>query len=311
MNNDPVVGAIRQLISEGETGKALQTFIEHLETENIYPPLLQTLRVVQANYSTAKRKEANGVLNFSEARSEYAKANDAILSVLEEFASGKSSGFRAFQNSMKKWWLTGGILLIVGIGWWLMQRANLPGANAEDSIAVCPEFIPEARKVMILAFQKLGGEDTRPEVGIRTRISDLTEKNNLKTDVKLVEAESIGKNWPGNAREGAKLGRKCMADLIIWGEYEKFNDSISVDIRYAFTDEEWPAGSALNTFKNVTEIKSDQMKISNLDEAVLRLCTALALHENRMDLAEKWLMKQPNVNAREALWKEQLKNVKK
>jgi hypothetical protein len=30
-----------------------------------------------------------------------------------------------------------------------------------------------------------------------------------------------------------------------------------------------------------------------------------------MDLAEKWLMKQPNVNAREALWKEQLKNVKK
>ncbi|HAD14173.1 MAG TPA: hypothetical protein DCF33_17245 [Saprospirales bacterium] len=222
MNNHPIIETIRQLISEGETGMALQTFIQHLETENIYPPLLQTLRVVQSNYSTVKRKEANGVLTFSEARSEYAKANDAILSVLEEFASGKPGRSGIFQNPKKKWLLAGGILLIASLGWWLMRS----GAKADSTPSICPEFKSEANKVMILAFQKLGGEDSRPDSGIRTRISDLTEKNNMLTDVKLVEADSIGNNWPGNTREAVQIGRKCMADLIIWGEYEQFKDSM-------------------------------------------------------------------------------------
>jgi len=63
----------------------------------------------------------------------------------------------------------------------------------------------------------------------------------------------------------------------------------------------------MEIFKNVSEIKTDQIKTNNLDEAVFRICTAMALHQNKMDLAEKWLNKIQQPNAREIQWKKLLK----
>ncbi|MBL7807221.1 MAG: hypothetical protein JNN28_05390 [Saprospiraceae bacterium] len=309
MTHHPVLNTIRHLISEGETSKAIQNFIQHLESENSFPEVLRALLVIQANFNAVVRKESNGILSFSEARSEFAKVNNAVLEMLDQVLIGASPA----KVQSKKWWYGGGLLLLLGIaiGWWIIQKSSSSTSSEALNDFPCPTFNAQGKRVMVLAFQKLGGEDSRPELSLQTRIRDLTEKNNLETDVKVVPSTSSSDIRPGNAREGAELGRKCQADLIIWGEYEKFKDSISVDIRYTFTDLNWPAGIAANTFKNVSEIKSDQMKISNIDEAVLRLCTALALHENRMDLAEKWLKKQPNATTRETTWKKQLEEAKK
>jgi|GEM_PF-3241548 len=63
----------------------------------------------------------------------------------------------------------------------------------------------------------------------------------------------------------------------------------------------------MEIFKNVSEIKTDQIKTNNLDEAVFRIRTAMALHQNKMDLAEKWLNKIQQPNAREIQWKKLLK----
>jgi hypothetical protein len=87
--------------------------------------------------------------------------------------------------------------------------------------------------------------------------------------------------------------------MVIWGDYEKLADSINVDIRYSLADSNWPPGAAIQTFKNISELKSDRMKISNLDEAVFRLCTVMALHENKLDLAQKWLNKIQHPTQRE------------
>ncbi|MBN8676840.1 MAG: hypothetical protein J0M29_01365 [Chitinophagales bacterium] len=310
MANSPVFDTIRQYISEGETGKALQSFIGHLESEQTYPELLKALRIAQGNFHSVQRKEGNGILNFQEARSEYARINESMLNMLDEIRSNPSGGKVAAKSQMPIW--IAAAALLVGLVWMGIyffradsgKVASMPGLQ-------CPEFKNGVRKVMVLPFQKLAGEDSRPDLSLQTRIQDLTERNQLATDVKLVSTDKPELIKPGSAREGAELGKTCEADLVIWGEYEKFSDSISVDIRYAFTASDWPSGIASQTFKNVSEIKTDQMKISNFDEAVLRLCTALALHENRMDLAEKWLMKQPNANAREQAWKRQLQEAKK
>ncbi|HLP95260.1 MAG TPA: hypothetical protein VK168_14550 [Saprospiraceae bacterium] len=310
MANSPVFDTIRQYISEGETGKALQTFIGHLESEHTHSQLLKALRIAQGNFHTVQRKEGNGILNFQEARSEYARINEVMLNMLDEIRSNPSGSNTSAKPLVRVWIATAGLLvgLVVLAIYFLLPNS---GKVASTPGLQCPEFKFGVRKVMVLPFQKLGGEDSRPDLSLQTRIQDLTERNQLATEVKLVTADKPELIKPGSAREGAALGIACEADLVIWGEYEKFADSISVDIRYAFTAADWPAGIASQTFKNVSEIKTDQMKISNFDEAVLRLCTALALHANRMDLAEKWLMKQPNANAREQAWKQQLQDARK
>lgn len=311
MINPAILNAIRQQISEGETGSAIQTFIQYLESDPLRPGFLKSLRVIQAGYHELKRKESIGVIPYSEARTEHAKVNEAVLTLLEQVASGAH-----YHTDQHKKWSNAGTLLVAGLvicmviaGWWMFREKSAEQDQLFPTIE-CPSFKPQSKRVMVLAFQRLSGADSRPELSIQTRIQDLTEKNSLSADVRIIPQEMAEANRPGNAREGAELGRKCQADLVIWGDYEKFQDSISVDIRYAFSEESWPAGIASTTFKNVSEIKFDRMKISNFDEAVLRLCTALALHENRMDLAEKWLLKQPNPSKREQNWIEQLKKTK-
>jgi len=318
MNSNPIFDSIRELISQGDADQALQVLIGFLEKDGSQPEILRTLRVVEANYRAARKQEAKGILNFSDAQREYAKTNDFLVSVVDDLIAGRKpppgfsgTGDGGRRNALLPWLIGGGILLVLGIlaGIWFSrpskpQEDQKPATNTES--LQCPKFRPEGFKVMVLEFQKLSGEDSKPELGIQTRIRDLTERNNINVDVKVLSEEAFAGNTP-DVQEAKGLGNQCMADMVIWGDYEKAKDSIEVDIRYAFTNSDWPSGTASQTFKNISEIKADRMKIKDLDEAVFRLCTALALYEDRMDLAEKWINKIKTPNSREAAWKKMLK----
>lgn len=317
MNNHPVFNSVRELISQGDADQALQVLIAFLEKDGAQPESLHTLRVVEANYRAARKKETKGILDFSEAQREYAKTNDALISILDDLIAGRKPvpGFKGTgdggSRSMLLPWLAGGsILLLVGIlaGLWFTRSSQKDEDQkllANEAALQCPKFRPEGFKVLVLEFQKLSGAVSKPELGIQTRIRDLTERNKVVTDVKILSEKSFDSITP-SLQEATALGNQCQADMVIWGHYEPMDNSISVDIRYAFTAADWPPGVAMETFKNVTEIKADQMKITNLDEAVFRLCTAMALHENRIDLAEKWLNKLQQPNEREIAWKKML-----
>ncbi|MFN0037739.1 MAG: hypothetical protein ACKVUS_21975 [Saprospiraceae bacterium] len=299
MNSNLIFDTVRQLVGQGDTDQALQTLLSFLEKDGSQPPdTLRALRVVEGNYNTARRNYNNGILNFAEVRSEYARVNDALLSLLEDIESGRKPSQGARRNARLPWLIGGGVLLLLGIaaGIWITRPNKLK----------CPDFEPTGFKVMVLEFQKLSGEAANPASGLQTRIRDLTSKNQLSTDVEILPGKQFGDNTP-DLKDAAKMGKGCSADMVVWGQYEQGDKSIEVDIRYAFTDDAWPPGAAMQTFKNVSEIKSGSMKINSLDEAVFRICTALALHENRMDLAKKWLNKLQQPNAREQEWKEVLK----
>jgi hypothetical protein len=277
--------------------------------------LLRALRVAESNFNAVRQKESKGILSFAEARSEYARVNDAVLSLLDELEAGRHPEEALLEGTgdgrVKRPWLPIiGAVLLVGLllGYWLNTRkpSSEPGGNNLAATLRCPNFRADGFKIMILEFQKLSGGDSKPELGIQSRIRDLTERNQMATDVKILPGNEFG-NEPPDLRDAIELGKQCAADMVIWGNYEKENQGIMVDIRYAFTSPDWPPGAASETFKNVSELKSDRMKIADLDEAVFRLCTALALHENRMDLAEKWLNKLKTPNERETGWKKQLK----
>jgi hypothetical protein len=308
MDKHTVFETVRQAVSLGDTGQALQVFLAYLESSGQHPDLLRSLRVIEANFNTAKRKEGNGILSYQEARSEYAKANDALLSMLEMVATGNVRTMGAATGPGRKrmvWFLSGGLLLLLGLAGGYFWFAGNTAIDQNVVPLPCPKFRVDGLRVMVLEFQRLSGADSKPELGIQTRILDLTERNQINTDVRILPAKTFDSITP-STRDATAFGQQCEADMVIWGQYEQLQDSISVDIRYAFTAPDWPPGASLETFRNVTELKSDRMKINNLDEAVFRLCTAMALHENRLDLAEKWLNKIQKPNAREQEWKEML-----
>ena len=314
MESNPVFETVKELLRQGDTGQALDVLIQYLEKETSHPEFLQTLQVVASNFNATRQQELKGILEFSEARREYAKSNDAILSILEDLKAGKKSsginqlnGVIGARKTQFYWILGGGAMILIGLiaGIYFSQAPAATKEVQKPASSSCPSFRSAGFKVMVLEFQKLSGEDTKPELGIQTRIRDLTERNQVNTDVKILPSSAFDGSTPGNV-EARALGSQCQADMVIWGQYEKMGDSLSVDIRYTFTDPTWPPGIAQETFKNVSELKTDQMKINNLDDAVFRLCTAMALHQNKMDLAQKWLNKIQKPNAREIQWKNQL-----
>lgn len=318
MNNHPVFDSARELLSQGDTGKALKMLIAHLVKDGSQSDYLRSLRLIEANFNAVRQQEIKGILDFSEAKREYARANDALLTIIEALVSGQTpsvglsgTGDGRRRQSGLVWLLGGGVLLLIGIvvGMWAWQSEK-PAPQPKTSQVQCPKFQPEGFKIMVLEFQKLGGEDSKPELGIQTRIRDLTQKNQMITDVRILPAISFDNSTP-DLREATELGAVCAADMVIWGQYEKSENALVVDIRYSFTDPAWPPGKSMQTFSNVSALKSDQMRIDNLDEAVFRLCTALALHQNRIDLAEKWLNRLESPNEREKQWKKVLKSMPK
>lgn len=322
MNQPTVYTNVRQLISQGDTAQALQTLINYLEAAGDQAEYLHTLRVVEANYNAVRQQELKGLLGFQDAQREYARATDALLAVIANLQSGRKplpglqgTGDGRVKKTWTGWLIGGAVVLVIGIlfGVWLKRQHKAqslqdatPGIVTNPSTkaeSVCPAFQPNRFKVMIVQFQNLGSDQRKPELSVQTRIRELTANNQLPTDVEIYTHPDLESNTP-DLNDATTLGKRCMADMVIWGQFEPLpKNAISVEIRYAFIDDTWPPGAAIQTFKNVSEIKTDRMKINQLDDAIFRICTAVALHENRMDLAEKWLNKLKEPNPREQKWK--------
>ncbi len=302
MAHHPIFEAVRQHLQQGETGAALQTMITFLETEGKQTELLHTLRVIQANYNAAKQQELKGILAFQEAQREYSKVNDALLTTIDDLTSGRPTNTRvapvADKPNRMPWILGGiGLLAIIAIATFFLFRKsgkNTPG-NAQSQVKECPDFRPANYHIMLLPFLNLGREPARPSLSIQMRIRDLTRTNNMSTDVEIAqEDESAGLPDFVRARE---KGKKCNADLVIWGQYEKVGDSLQVDIHYVFVsdvkDKEMSGHTDFLPFRSLSALQKSGKSsgLRSLDDAVLSLCSIMAVHAGRTDVAEKWLGK--------------------
>jgi len=156
MNDHPVFDSARELLSQGDTGRALKTLIAHLEQDGSQPDYLRSLRLIEANFNAVRQQEIKGILDFSDAKKEYARTTDALLTIIEALQSGQvpSIGFSGTGDGRRKqpavvWLLGGGILLLVGIviGMWHWNREK-PPQEPEPSQLQCPKFQPEGFKIM-------------------------------------------------------------------------------------------------------------------------------------------------------------------
>lgn len=273
------VGTIRALLSQGDTGKAVQLLIALLEKDARFKDnLLRTLRVVEANFNATRQQELKGILPFQEAQREYSKVNDTLLAVLDDFEAGRVPAVNAATYGVvnrRLWVVAGGVILLLGaVAFWLLK-----GEKSE-----CPKFEnPQAIRVMILPFAKLGGDDAKPALRILDGIQDLTKKADIKAEVKLntrVTEERL------DAQAAEQLARACGADLVVFGQYKAFGkDSIRVKVGYKLLKGGgFDSDSPFKTFRDITDVQP----VRDLQDAIFSLCTMLAAREGKWTFAKRW-----------------------
>ncbi len=288
MQHHPAFDAAREALKQGDTAKALELVITHLEADRQHTDTVRTLRVVEANYNAARQQEMRGILAFGEAQREYNKVNDNLLAVLDGLSSGRipvMQGSKAPVSS--RWPLIAGIgalllLLVVG-AWWFLKA---------DSEPECPQFRGPGLKVMILPFQNIGNssKDGKPEISIQKLIRERAGSNQFPLAVEVMTGYNAAQANP-DVYDAQPLGKTCNADMVIWGDYEYANDSIQVDTRFAFVGPEGRSGDlGAQAFSSIANIRAGRMNKS-LDDAVFSLCAIMAIRDKRLPLAKKWLEK--------------------
>ncbi|MBL7829372.1 MAG: hypothetical protein JNJ57_22235 [Saprospiraceae bacterium] len=294
--------SIRKFILAGDLPQAIRLFSDFLKKEKKSPEAIRILQVLESQLSAIQQKERKGILDLEESQKAYNKITDAILGLADDLEAGRVpkplDDMPAAPS--KAPWVIGlailGVLVLIAV--FMFRRSNKPTIvqlppveQKQQEPKECPDFDERGFRVLLIPFQKLGGDDSKPELGIQTRIRDLTKRNNVDTDVKILKGNRFSDSTPDDD-EANKTGKICQADMVIWGQYENEPTGISVDVRYVFTQNpNFSSGSSIEKFKNLTELKSNQMKFNSLEQAVFSLCTMMALHEGNTPLAEKWLDK--------------------
>ncbi len=298
MPTHPIFETVRQHLQQGETGAALQTMITYLEAEGKQEELLRTLRVVQANYNAAKQQELKGILAFQEAQREYSKVNDALLSTIDDLSAGRPTRTTVHPALNRNRWIIGGAaLLVVAVVAAIMifrkpKIADPVAGQGEESGVKCPQFRPADYRIMLIPFISLNDQVARPAVSIQMRIRDLTRKNNISADVEIADGHTMATSLPDFAR-AKKKGDQCNANVVIWGQYEKVGDSIMVDVHYVFTEGSKVVSghTDFHPFRSLSALQQSGKSsgLRSLDDAILSICSIMAVHAGKPEVAEKWL----------------------
>ena len=95
---------------------------------------------------------------------------------------------------------------------------------------------------------------------------------------------------PTVQRDAETLARRCGADMVIWGYYDR-SDSLRIDLRFLALRH---PGSAFETgfqaFRNLPEVQSGRL-LGRLDDAIFGICGVLALRSGKADVARAWFGK--------------------
>jgi hypothetical protein len=288
---DPIIRSAKSALQNSDTAQALGELIPFLEKDTRFVQTVRTLRIMEANFNNTKQQEQRGILAFAEAQREYNRINATILEVIQALEVGKIPAIDLSQKSassgLPRWLLltTGALLAAVLLygAWAVFQKTP-----AEQ----CPEFEGEGLKVMILPFQNLGDpqKKAKPHTAIRERITELSEKNKFPLAIE-VHVDYDADELEPDEKKILRIGKKCGAEVVIWGLYEQKSDSLILSTRYLFTDASGrKGGSGFESFGSVSGIQSAKI-LKGLNDAIFMLCGVMAIHEKNWPLAKKWLEK--------------------
>ncbi|MBK8556112.1 MAG: hypothetical protein IPL65_10265 [Lewinellaceae bacterium] len=84
-----VLDKSKDLIRQGETGKAISVLLDALDQDKVrYADTIRTLELVASDFNLTRKKEQRGTLQASELQIAYNKSNEALLGIIDALGTG-------------------------------------------------------------------------------------------------------------------------------------------------------------------------------------------------------------------------------
>lgn len=263
MSKDIVIEAIQ----DGEIKLAIELFKEL----DLSSSQRSTLSIIESEFNVLSSDILKGVISDEQIQLRFNRINDKLLNLLQSKT----------EPPVKK--RSRLLFLVVIVA--LVIIASATYFYSTKSTLACPDFDVSANnKILLVPFQNVSNSPAKPHVLLLDRIEQLVLENNLSTTIELADGL---KNV--TTSKAPFLAESCSANVIIWGKYSNASDSLSLILQYHFLDQpDFPATSELSILKDVTAIHSGTVT-KNLEDAILLLCSVIALRQNKTVLAKKWL----------------------
>jgi len=262
---------VKKLVQEGKTKEAIST----LKGLVIGKEMGHFISIIEAEFNTLNQEILRGTIDTEQKQLRTNRINDKLLTLLDHDVTKVKK-----DSSRKKI-----LLLLIPIS--LLVLTGLYFYLSNNSIADCPQFKQTSiNKILLIPFENVGNETAKPHIVLRDRIHELANKKDLSTSIKLGSAkENL------SIDDAPKLAASCDANVIIWGKYSNASDSLRLILQYYFLDHpEWSETSDLVTLKDVTSIQNGTM-LKNLEDAIMSLCSIIAIRQEKKELTKKWLNK--------------------
>lgn len=281
MDTATILLQTKNLLAEGETAAAINLLKTLLDGDRRHAQLARMLRVIEANFQSARQAEQLGKLTFSEAKSENAKTTDALLGLLESVETGKTTVQTPAKKMQRGLWIG---LSVAGLTF-LGILYFYPKFRVD-----CPDFADDSKlKVLVLPFSNLNESKVKIEVALNQQIEDLAQKRNLPADAEIhVNYNGAIENIDKNKAERA--ADQCAADLVIWGSQLKTaGDSVRVRVQFKFSGEQKTGDSGYQSLREFDLLEGAFDR--SLKDVALAVCARLAILKGDTELAKTWLQK--------------------
>lgn len=285
------IAAIRELLRQGETGKALAALIVYLERDRRFKGnFLRTLRVMEASYNAVRQKELKGILPFADAQRKYNETNDALLAILDDLEAGRipDEALNSTRRTVLLAMIGGAVLVLaVFVLWRVLNKKAI----------ACPEFAQkQALHILIVPFDPLSSLQSPVEKRIQGSINELTGKARIPVEI-AIGKRSL-KDDRSSLTQADNIGRRCGdIDLVLFGTYNAYAaDSIRVNFGYSFLKAGGRKGNVpFQTFRDITAVEAPR----DLEDALHSICGMIALDKGKLTFAKQWMEKIQEKNLQE------------
>lgn len=279
MQSNPVLlSEVKQYLLEGQSGEAISRLKNFLQQNGKYPESLQALEVIEANYNATRTQELKAILGFQEAQKTYNQINDSILNLIRDLESGKDQA--PSKSRMQR--------MALGFSLFTILISTFTVIFVSKSGKKCPKFEGAGSRVLILPFHKISGEDYDVAKYVQGQIQEKTQ-GKIPVNVKIWSRHrSDDIEDPQTIR---KLVKDCNPNVVIWGSYtnDKGGNPMIASRHYVPSVD----SVVFKPFQSAFSLDDDNpgQKKRNKEDVVFSVCTVLAILNQNMPLAMKWMDK--------------------
>lgn len=288
MDLQTIVRNIKLTVAE-DRDKAFSDLLNFLSLDPKYRKLENAVRALQSKDRDLQRRKRLDIIRSQDYNVEFNKVTTDLLTSLDDLANGLTEpsteyGKEIKMPDMKR--LAGmlGICILVGCGILAGAGYLIAGLFTED--IECPEFRPDCElKVMLLPFDKLGGEESAPHIAIKQRLENFDQTVAERTSFKIFD-DYARTSMIADEDIARVQGEGCGADMVVWGNYENNAENYFVNADFTFTspafvEEEISSADGVDylTFNSLTDITDGSELTADLEAQLVLILGIVVMYK--------------------------------